>query len=239
VAKELDELVRESLRRAHRRFVPWEDALRAGAADTALLQVVLARSDEAWVSLATPEPLASGFLEPSLAPLGRRPVAADPEAPSSAYRKVEEAYALLGSEPRAGERVADLGAAPGGWSWTALKRGALVTAVDRAKLLPPVAGAARLTHLRKDAETWEPDAPQEWLLCDAIMAPAKTLAILERWLARGLCKKFVVNVKFKGTDTSAVPKLRALLARAGVARARVKQLAADKNEVTCVGSIVA
>jgi hypothetical protein len=48
----------------------------------------------------------------------------------------------------------------------------------------------------------------------------------------------VVNVKFKGDDYSAVPKLRALLARAGVARARVKQLAADKNEVTCLGDVV-
>lgn len=232
VAQELDKVIHERLRRAHRRRVPWEQA--SDALPPAVLQLLLAAPDEAWVSLATPQPLASGWLEPSLAPLGRHPIADDSEAPSSAYRKVEEAYRLLGEAPGPGERVADLGAAPGGWTWTALKRGATVTAVDRAQLLPPVTGHAQLTHLRRDATSWEPEQPQDWLLCDAIMAPEKTLALLERWLTQGWCRRLVVNAKFKGSDYGVVPKLRAALARAGALRARVKQLAADKNEVTCV-----
>jgi 23S rRNA (cytidine2498-2'-O)-methyltransferase len=235
LGREVDALVREKLKRAHRRRTPWEKA--SPTEPPAVLQIVLARPDEAWVSLATPGPLPSGWLEPSLAPLGRRDVGDDRDAPSSAFRKVEEAYLLLGRAPRPGERVADLGAAPGGWTWTALKRGASVTAVDRAELLPPVRGHERLVHLERDATSWEPDAAQDWLLCDAIMIPQKTLELLERWLAARWCRAFVVNVKFKGEDYAAVPKLRALLVRAGVARARVKQLAADKNEVTCLGEL--
>jgi 23S rRNA (cytidine2498-2'-O)-methyltransferase len=220
VAQELLAQLKEKRRRAHRRM---------GAASD-LLQLALPDRNAVVISFATPAPLLSGFLEPRL-PIEIGP---DKTAPSSAYRKVEEAYALLGEEPKRGERVVDLGAAPGGWSWTALKRGAEVTAVDRADLLPPVAGA--VTHLKKDAFAWEPEAPFDWLLCDAIAAPDKSIDLLDRWLEKKWCRRFVVNVKFKGTaDYGKVEKVRAVLARHGVIRARVKQLAADKNEVTVFG----
>jgi 23S rRNA (cytidine2498-2'-O)-methyltransferase len=57
-------------------------------------------------------------------------MADDEEAPSRSYLKVEESYAIIGAEPRPGESVCDLGAAPGGWSYSAAKRGASVVAVD-------------------------------------------------------------------------------------------------------------
>ena len=40
----------------------------------------------------------------------------------------------MGLEPMPGERVCDLGAAPGGWSYSAAKRGASVVAVDNGPL---------------------------------------------------------------------------------------------------------
>jgi len=43
---------------------------------------------------------------------GQQRMADDPLAPSRSYLKVEEAYAVLGREPAAGETVCDLGAAP-------------------------------------------------------------------------------------------------------------------------------
>ncbi|MEZ0230638.1 MAG: SAM-dependent methyltransferase [Planctomycetota bacterium] len=222
VAKELLALMKEKLRRAFRRMGPQGD----------LLQLALPERGVVVASFVTPSALPSGFVEPRL------PVEIPPDktAPSSAYRKVEEAYLLLGEAPKAGERVVDLGAAPGGWSWTALKRGATVTSVDKADLLPPVAGA--VTHLRKDAFSWEPEAPPvDWLLCDAIAAPDRSIGLLERWLSRKWCRRFVVNVKFKGKeDYARIDEVRALLARNGAVRARVKQLAADKNEVTVLGA---
>jgi 23S rRNA (cytidine2498-2'-O)-methyltransferase len=222
VAKELLALLKEKLRRAYRRMRPEGD----------LLQLALPARSVVVTSLATPTALPSGFLEPRLLP----EIPPDRTAPSSAYRKVEEAYLLLGEAPRAGERVVDLGAAPGGWSWTALKRGASVTSVDKADLLPPVAG--QVTHLRKDAFSWEPDAPPvDWLLCDAIAAPDRSMGLLDRWLERKWCRRFVVNVKFKGKeDYAKIDEVRAVLARHGVVRARVKQLGADKNEVTVLGT---
>jgi 23S rRNA (cytidine2498-2'-O)-methyltransferase len=220
VMKELLSLLDEKLKRSFRR--------RGRSGD--ILQLGLVAEDAAVVSFATPKPLASGFLEPSLP----HEIPQDKRAPSSAYRKAEEAYALLGVAPARNERVVDLGAAPGGWSWTALKRGAQVTAIDKAELLPPVAGA--VTHLRKDAFSYEPETPFDWLLCDAITAPEKTLALLDRWIEKRWCSRLVVNIKFKGTaDYGKIEEARSILTRHGMVRARIKQLEADKNEVTVLG----
>jgi 23S rRNA (cytidine2498-2'-O)-methyltransferase len=65
---------------------------------------------------------------------GPRRMADDALAPSRSYSKVEEAYLVLGREPQESETVCDLGAAPGGWSYSAAKRGARVIAVDNGPL---------------------------------------------------------------------------------------------------------
>jgi 23S rRNA (cytidine2498-2'-O)-methyltransferase len=221
VLEQILAIMKEKRRRSFRRRGPQGD----------LVQLGLLERNALLVSFATPGPLASGFLDPTLPPT----IPEDKKAPSSAFKKAEEAYALLGEAPGAGETVADLGAAPGGWSYTALRRGAHVTAVDKAELLPPVAGA--VTHLRKDAFSWTPEAPFEWLLCDAIAAPDRSIDLLDAWLKNGWCRRFVLNVKFKGRDDyGKVEKARSVLAQNGVARARIKQLPADKNEVTVLGS---
>jgi 23S rRNA (cytidine2498-2'-O)-methyltransferase len=238
VSKEFLGLVKEKLRRAHRRMQPPSLPPPASRGEgLRVLQVAVTGRDEAFVSYAECRLHATGLgHEPSPDPLGRPAIADDRTAPSSAFKKVEEAYLLLGEAPREGETVVDLGAAPGGWSYTALRRGARVTAIDRAELLPPVAAHERLTHLRKDAFAWEPAERADWLLCDAIAVPERSIGLLDRWLEKGWCRRFVVNVKFKGTeDYGQVEKLRAVFARRGVARVRVKQLGADKNEVTSLG----
>ncbi|HBR14741.1 MAG TPA: rRNA methyltransferase, partial [Candidatus Omnitrophica bacterium] len=58
----------------------------------------------------------------------------DPQAPSRSYLKIEEAFHIFGCEPGKNDTVIDLGAAPGGWSHSALKRGASVIAIDNGPL---------------------------------------------------------------------------------------------------------
>ncbi|MCO5166300.1 MAG: hypothetical protein M9894_08050 [Planctomycetes bacterium] len=235
VAGALLDLVHRHRRRARRRFVPLDDLTPEQAADLSLAQVLLLDRGAALVSLARPARLPVGLDPDPRWPAGVVAVAPDRRAPSSAYRKAEEAYARLGLAPRPGERVVDLGGSPGGWTWTALARGARVLAVDRAPLAPPAGGHPLLEERRGDAFRFEPDAPVDWLLCDVIAAPERTLDLLDRWLAGAWCRRFVVNVKFKGTARQApLDALRALLARRG-ARARVKHLVHDKNEVTAFG----
>jgi 23S rRNA (cytidine2498-2'-O)-methyltransferase len=126
-------------------------------------------------------------------------MADDDAAPSRSYLKLEEAYAIIGLEPRPGESVCDLGAAPGGWSYSAAKRGARVVAVDNGPLKGGALGHPLIEHRRADAFGFSPgkDAVYDWLLCDLLEDPRKVLqSIVRPWLAGGWCRRFVVNLKF-------------------------------------------
>ncbi|MFM1747751.1 MAG: hypothetical protein RLZZ188_1417 [Verrucomicrobiota bacterium] len=174
---------------------------------------------------------------------GPRRMADDPLAPSRSYLKVEEAYAILGREPLAGETVCDLGAAPGGWSYSAAKRGARVVAVDNGPLKGGALDHPSIEHRREDAFRFGPSggAAFDWLFCDMVEEPHHVLRdIVEPWLARGWCRRLVVNLKFGRVD--AVSLLREL--RAGgsplarrVPALRVSHLFHDREEFTLVGEI--
>lgn len=164
---------------------------------------------------------------------GQKRMADDPQAPSRSYLKVEEAYGLLGREPQAGETVADLGAAPGGWSYSAAKRGALVVAVDNG---PLKGGAlhAGIAHKPEDAFKFAPEAPVDWLFCDMVEDPDRIADLLEQWLDRGWCRRFVVNLKFGRHDPLRV-LARAERLRPKCARLFARHLFHDREELTLVG----
>jgi len=174
---------------------------------------------------------------------GQRRMADDPAAPSRSYLKVEEAYGLLGAEPQAGETVADLGAAPGGWSYSAAKRGARVVAVDNG----PLKGGARdhplVTARAEDAFRFQPEPGRrfDWLFCDLVEEPHHVLRdLVTPWLARRWCRRFVINLKFGRTDPVALlAELRApaspLVAHA--ASCRLRHLYHDREEFTAVGTV--
>ena len=174
---------------------------------------------------------------------GPRRMADDPLAPSRSYLKVEEAYAVLGVEPRPGEHVCDLGAAPGGWSYSAARRGARVIAVDNGPLKGGALGHAGIDHRREDAFRFQPEAgqPCDWLFCDLVEEPHHVLAdLVTPWLARGWCRRFIVNLKFGRVDP--VRLLRELrvpdspLARHAPG-ARILHLFHDREEFTVVGAV--
>jgi 23S rRNA (cytidine2498-2'-O)-methyltransferase len=198
-----------------------------------LVQVLALDRDRFAVSAAPPRQLPMGGLDLARWPAGDAPVAIDRAPPSRAYQKLEEAFAWMGAAPRAGEACVDLGAAPGGWTATALKRGARVLAVDRAPLAPPLSRHPRLASVVGNAFTYLPAAPVDWLLCDVVCEPPRSLALCDTWLSRGLCRNLVVTVKFKGRAGYGVLEgLPPLFEKVRPAFARVKQLAHNKNEVT-------
>ncbi len=138
---------------------------------------------------------------------GQRRMADDAQAPSRSYLKVEEAYGLLGSAPGPGETVCDLGAAPGGWTWSALRRGARVTAVDNGPLKGGALDHPLAEHLRQDAFGFRPREGQryDWLFCDLVEEPHHVLRdLVAPWLAGGWCRRFVVVLKFGRTDPPAL-----------------------------------
>lgn len=223
----------------HKGLPPNPQALRAAFRQgRQVLQVALVGHTSALVSCSVPRACVGGGFDISPWPAGLAPVAQDRQAPSRAYKKLEETFAWLGRAPRAHETVVDLGGAPGGWAWTALKRGAQVTAIDRAPLSPPAAGHPALVQVQGDAFAFSPPAPVDWLLCDVICEPARSLALITRWAREGWCRHLVVTVKFKGATGNhrSVSPIVSVLTTAGFRFARVKHLYNNQNEVEVFAS---
>jgi len=89
-------------------------------------------------------------------PLGIPRLKMHPDAPSRSALKLEEALlTLLDDRERAallrsGMRAADLGAAPGGWTWVLAREGLRVTAIDNGPLRQHVLDTGLVEHLRAD-----------------------------------------------------------------------------------------
>ncbi|HZZ18446.1 MAG TPA: SAM-dependent methyltransferase [Opitutaceae bacterium] len=130
-------------------------------------------------------------------------MADDDLAPSRSYLKVEEAYGIIGAEPQPGETVCDLGAAPGGWSFSAAKRGARVVAVDNGPMKGGALGNPLIDHRTDDAFGFSPgrDATYDWLFSDMLEDPHKIVRLIAApWLTEGWCRRFVINLKFGRVD---------------------------------------
>ena len=175
-------------------------------------------------------------------PGGVHSMPADRQAPSRATLKLEEALQLLGVTPRARERVIDLGAAPGGWSYAFLKRGCRVLAVDNGPMkLDTAQLAGELTHLRANGMSFKPPSgwtPVDWLVSDMLIAPGQCLGLLRRWLARGQARRFIVNVKLPQRDPLvALRPIEEFLAGQRGLRFQLRQLYHDRREVTALGLV--
>ena len=83
-----------------------------------------------------------------------------------------------------------------------------------------------------NAFTYQPPHPVDWLLCDVICEPARTVELVDRWITHGWCRAVVATVKFKGSDSYGLlaPAVERL-ARHGWRHLRVKHLFRHHNEV--------
>ncbi|MCF7687383.1 MAG: rRNA methyltransferase [Cephaloticoccus sp.] len=175
---------------------------------------------------------------------GQRRMADDAQAPSRSYLKVEEGYVVLGQEPAAGETVVDLGAAPGGWSYSAARHGARVLALDNGPLKGGALDHPLIEHRHLDAFGFTPTAgtTYDWLFCDLVEEPHHVLRhLIEPWLANGWCRQFVVNLKFGRVDALALlQELRAADSplRRFAPGTRIRHLYHDREEFTLVGKVI-
>jgi len=240
--------LKERRRALHRALIeddrPWAD-------DEALVQLLLVSLESGWLSICRPDERRHLRRCLSRFPGGVVTVPEDKGPPSRAYAKLLEAERQAGFAIGAGQTCVDLGGSPGGWSAVALARGARVLAVDRAPLRDDLMRHERLVFRRGDAFKFRPDAaprgaeplpawlvpPVDWLLCDVIAFPERTLELLATWLEQRWCRRFVVTVKFRGAaDLGRLAELKALLEASG-AEFLVRRLRANKNEVTAAGEL--
>ncbi len=230
------EAFRELLQRKRRGWRrTWQDDAAPFTPEQSLVQLLLVSPERGFLSVA-PAPMPFQFRRViSSFPKGDIPVAIDKAAPSRAFTKLVEAELRLGRCLAPGETCVDLGASPGSWSYVALQRGAKVVAVDRAPLRADLMRHRQITFRQGDAFTFRPGAPVDWLLCDVIAAPERSIELLLQWLREGWARRFVVTIKFKGhEDYARLEQLKdALAAQCG--EYFLTRLCANKNEACAFG----
>lgn len=177
-------------------------------------------------------------------PGGIRRLRFPPGAPSRSTLKLEEAWHEFVPQDQWQERIAegmqaaDLGAAPGGWSWQLVQRGMQVYAIDNGPMDRKLMATGMVEHLREDGFVWTPPMPLDWLVSDIVDKPARVISMVERWLLQGWCREAIFNLKLpmkKRWEEVArcLEGLTQRLDEAGVsARIRCRHLYHDREEVT-------
>lgn len=165
------------------------------------------------------------------------------EAPSRSTLKLEEAllHFLTPEERRRrlrpGMTAVDLGAAPGGWTYQLQRRGLRVTAVDNGPMDAALMACGQVEHLRADGFRYRPPRPVDWMVCDMVERPLRVADLVARWLAEGLCRRSVFNLKLpmkhrRQVLTECLRRIEGRLAAGPGYRLDCRQLYHDREEVT-------
>jgi 23S rRNA (cytidine2498-2'-O)-methyltransferase len=182
-----------------------------------------------WTLLAADRLLVAGRCD-SPFPNGRPSLIEDRLGPPSrAYLKLWEAFVRHGRAPQTGELCVDLGASPGGWTWLAASHGAQVIAVDKAPLDEQVDAMPGVEWRSGSAFALDPTSfgTVDWMVCDVIAYPRRTLALVKRWVAAGNTRNIICTIKFQGeTDHAIVDEF------AAIPGAWVGHLHHNKHELT-------
>jgi 23S rRNA (cytidine2498-2'-O)-methyltransferase len=167
------------------------------------------------------------------------------DAPSRSALKLEEALlALLTADERErllrpGMRAADLGAAPGGWTWVLTRQKLQVTAIDNGPLREHVMDTGLVQHLRADGFSWHPAKPLDWMVCDMVEQPSRVAARMAEWFREGWCRHAIFNLKLPMKKRWQETRLclERFEAQAGKPLTiRAKQLYHDREEITVFAS---
>jgi len=165
-------------------------------------------------------------------------------APSRSTLKLEEALLVLLDEGererwlKPGMRAVDLGASPGGWTWQLVARSLHVTAVDNGPMDAALLASGLVDHLRADGFRYRPPRAVDWLVCDMVEQPRRVAGLMAQWLAEGLCRHAIFNLKLPMKKRHDEVRLcldlvaDALAAKGRRVELRAKQLYHDREEVT-------
>jgi len=166
-------------------------------------------------------------------------------APSRSALKLEEAWKVFIPEALwldylgGGKKAADLGAAPGGWTWQLVNEGMLVTAVDNGPMNPELMASGQVEHVRADGYNWRPKRAIDWMVCDIVDQPRKTASMAVDWVGQKLCRYTVFNLKLpmkKRYEEWLICRemMEESMEKAGVDyRLRARHLYHDREEITC------
>lgn len=149
--------------------------------------------------------------------------------PNRAYLKLWEALSILNKYPKAGETCIDLGASPGGWSWVLANFNAKVISVDKAELAPHIKKMSQIRYLQESAFALNPkDFDKiDWLVCDVICYPERSLKLIQTWLEADKAKHIICTIKLQGEeDWNTLETLKA------IPNSQLLHLYQNKHELT-------
>ncbi|MGX5730674.1 23S rRNA (cytidine(2498)-2'-O)-methyltransferase RlmM [Pseudoxanthomonas beigongshangi] len=203
------------------------------------LHVVFVQGDHAFLAGTHPR-------DSSPWPLGIPRLKLLPDAPSRSALKLEEAFlALLDADDRArllkpGMTAADLGAAPGGWTWVLTRHHLRVTSVDNGPLRQHVLDTGLVEHLRADGFHWKPAQSLDWMVCDMVEQPRRVAERMATWFREGWCRHAVFNLKLpmkkRWDETRLCLDLFAEQASRPLT-VRARQLYHDREEITVFATL--
>ena len=198
------------------------------------LHVCFVAGDHAHVAMSDPG-------DSSPWPLGIPRLRLHADAPSRSALKLEEALLTLLDDRertqllRPGMRAADLGAAPGGWTWVLARNGLQVSAIDNGPLRQHVIDTGLVDHVRADGFHWQPRQPLDWMVCDMVEQPRRVAERMATWFREGWCRQAVFNLKLpmkkRWDETRLCLDLFAAQAQRPLA-IRARQLYHDREEIT-------
>ncbi|WP_159017195.1 23S rRNA (cytidine(2498)-2'-O)-methyltransferase RlmM [Cognatiluteimonas profundi] len=202
------------------------------------LHVCFIDGDHAFVGVSRPR-------DSSPWPLGIPRLRMHADAPSRSALKLDEALlVLLDADERsrllqADMRAADLGAAPGGWTWVLTRHGLRVTAIDNGPLRPQLLESGRVEHLRADGFAWRPPQPLDWMVCDMVEQPSRVAERMATWMREGWCRRTIFNLKLpmkkRWQETRTCLDLFAEQSQRPMT-IRARQLFHDREEITVYAS---
>jgi len=163
------------------------------------------------------------------------------DAPSRSALKLDEALQVLLTPDererwlKPGMRAADLGAAPGGWSWVLARQHLRVISIDNGPMAETAMATGVIEHLRADGFQWHPREPLDWMVCDMVEQPRRVAARMAEWFREGWCRRAIFNLKLpmkKRWDETRLC-LDLFAEQAGMPLAiRARQLYHDREEIT-------
>lgn len=205
-----------------------------------VLDVIVAEGEPWWLGCHRHGP------DHAPTPGGRLAVDMPAEAPSRAYRKLEEALLWSGAPVRTGDVAVELGSAPGGASYALLRRGVSVYGIDPAHMDPVVLDfrgptGAHFVHLQRHmSQVQRADLPRDlhWVVMDVNTAPQVALIAARRLAARPRHALLGVLLTLKLDDWRAVPRVPRLLASIaamGMDEVKATQLPGNRMELFACG----
>lgn len=122
------------------------------------------------------------------------------EPPSRAYLKLWNLLSVMDLKISTEDKILELGASPGGWSWVLAPTCGKLTCIDRSPLEPNLMKNSKITFLKGDAFSLSMTLAEQhdWIFSDLICEPQKLLESIVLWKKTNPKLGIVATIKFKG-----------------------------------------